>query len=69
VPRFKVRIEGGDLEQAASALTRSGFVINPDTTVGQAVVGTIEADTPEDAERRVREKLPKGFTATHVAPG
>jgi hypothetical protein len=68
VPRFKVRIEGGDLKQAALALTRSGFIVYPDVEQELAVVGTIEADTPEDAERRVRKRLPEGdYTATYVA--
>ena len=67
MPRFKVRIEGGDLERAAEALRRSGFVINPDVTVGQAFSSMVEAETPEKAESRVRESLPKGDYVVQIA--
>jgi hypothetical protein len=82
MPRFKVDIHGGDLEQARAALDAAGV---PSMSIGPTYVGRggeemrltdiplhaiVDTLTPEQAEARVRDALPADgdFTVSSAEP-
>jgi hypothetical protein len=67
MPRFTVRITGGDLDGAKAALEGAGILETKEAGAGyvpemklQALSAVLDADTAEDAEARVRDVLPEG---------
>jgi hypothetical protein len=77
MPRFKIRIDGEQLDRARMALDRAGIpTIGPpyygrgestesrgeltESTRGLGAV--LDAETAEEAEARVRDNLPGGYT-------
>jgi hypothetical protein len=67
MPRFTVRITGGDLDGAKAALEGARILETKEAGAGyvpemkvHALSAVLDADTAEDAEARVRDVLPEG---------